>query len=296
VTYDIRANGWCITGTHLAVATSPSAIPQENGDPIPGHFSYSSTNSPCVPDVTYTIPLSSLGASAGTQLFVAAHASIGMAVDLANLSVLEAALPAQATLTVTAPSPGAPAYFPAETLTNGGILDGAYAGWCVDAKDVIFPGQSYTVDVLSSYRPLPPSGFPDAAQFPLLNWVINQGFVGSVAGDGTPTTYGDVQLAIWTLLGQPLSSAGIGSSTPSHVDAIVTAARTEGPGFVPGCGQDVAVILHPVAPGCQVTVAQVRIEGMGVPCTTSFGSETAWTAGESFHGKNWATYFRYTVQ
>jgi len=102
----------------------------------------------------------------------------------------------------------------------------------------------------------------------LVNWIINQDYVGEAAPDGLGTyTYGDVQRAIWTLVEDGNSTSGLGAYSQARVDVIVAQATANGEGFVPGCGQFVAVILQPVEPGdAQVTIAQVTIAGVGVPC------------------------------
>jgi len=65
---------WVITQTHLAVAGTLAGIPQtKGGNPIPGHFAYSTSFNPGVSIFTYTIPLSSLPTG---ELFIAAHAIV----------------------------------------------------------------------------------------------------------------------------------------------------------------------------------------------------------------------------
>ena len=71
--------------------------------------------------------------------------------------------------------------------------------------------------------------------FPEVNWIINQNFVGNVdPNGGTVYTYGDVQLAIWTLIvsNPPNSTDGIGTYTQSHVDDILSQAAANGVNFV----------------------------------------------------------------
>ncbi|MBX9582576.1 MAG: hypothetical protein K2X87_19900 [Gemmataceae bacterium] len=107
----------------------------------------------------------------------------------------------------------------------------------------------------------------------LVNWVLNQNFVGQPAGDSTNYTYGDVQKAIWQLLGLggPLdtTNAGVGPYTVAHVTAIVAAAQANGNGFVPGPGDVVGVILDPVG-NEQITLAAVPYTGhVGEICNTA---------------------------
>src|SRR5689334_13473943 len=64
-------NPWCLTDTHLAVASSTDGIPQANGNPIPGQFPYSNKHN-CATNFLYTIPLN----KGVCQIYVAAHAAV----------------------------------------------------------------------------------------------------------------------------------------------------------------------------------------------------------------------------
>lgn len=77
VKYEITEEGWFLTETHLAVATSLDDIPQKNGNPPPGQFPYSREYDLAdqVTEDTYVIPLD--GQGVGTKLFIAAHAVVG---------------------------------------------------------------------------------------------------------------------------------------------------------------------------------------------------------------------------
>ncbi len=49
---------WCLTETHLHVATAPASIPQtKKGNPIPGHFAFKTSHDLCVNEYTYSIPM-----------------------------------------------------------------------------------------------------------------------------------------------------------------------------------------------------------------------------------------------
>jgi len=75
-------DGWEMTETHLAVECSLEEIPQTQpnkkgkggGNPIPGHFEYSTEYDPAVTEYTEIISLSELGC--GNELFIAAHAVV----------------------------------------------------------------------------------------------------------------------------------------------------------------------------------------------------------------------------
>jgi hypothetical protein len=63
---------WCMTETHLQVATSVDMIPQKRGNPIPGKFEYKEEHD-CVLDYTYPI---SRDWVPGTELSIAAHSEV----------------------------------------------------------------------------------------------------------------------------------------------------------------------------------------------------------------------------
>ncbi len=160
-----------------------------------------------------------------------------------------------------------PSYFDA-TITNGGLLDGFYDDWCVDTSRTINTGQVYTVDVYSSYSNSLPSGLVDMPQnLDLVNWIINQGYVGQTAPNSLGTyTYGDEQRAIWTLITNTNSTAGLGTYSQDRVDLIVAQATAFGEGFRPGPGQYMAVIFRPVDSN-DATIAQVTFGVVPLPGT-----------------------------
>ena len=73
VKYDTTGTGWCLTETHLHVATSLEGIPQtKKGNPIPGKFTYKDEYDPCVTEYTNDI---GLGGYTGT-VYIAFHAVV----------------------------------------------------------------------------------------------------------------------------------------------------------------------------------------------------------------------------
>jgi len=74
VKYVITDLDWCLTETHLHVATSLGDIPQtKKFNPIPGQFDYKRDYDPCVQNDTYVIPMSLFP---GDSLYIAAHAVV----------------------------------------------------------------------------------------------------------------------------------------------------------------------------------------------------------------------------
>jgi hypothetical protein len=56
------AAGWCMTESHVIAVASVGAIPQANGNPVPGKFPYGETYSACIDGDTFAIPIATLGA------------------------------------------------------------------------------------------------------------------------------------------------------------------------------------------------------------------------------------------
>ena len=77
VKYVITDEDWCITETHLQVATSLDEIPMtKKGNPIPGKFEENDKHA-CVSEVKYTYNLEKKGwAPCDQQLYIAAHAVV----------------------------------------------------------------------------------------------------------------------------------------------------------------------------------------------------------------------------
>ena len=81
VTYT-TTGGWCMTETHLQVATSEGAIPQtKKNNPIPGKFEYFGDHDPCETQVEYTIPIPD-GCGEGDEVIIAAHTAVQLFVEV----------------------------------------------------------------------------------------------------------------------------------------------------------------------------------------------------------------------
>lgn len=276
-----------ITQTHLAVATDPDDLPQtKKGNPIPGQFENVGVHDPGVTEYTYKIPL----LNGYSPLYIAAHAVVE---KLSGLGGLELALPDTVQMSVEYPgtASGDPSYFDT-TIWDGRPLDGTYDGWCIDIGHTINPGATYTANVYSSYGDLPDNINIDKPEnLDLVNYIINHYTAGDASSAGGVYTICDIQKAIWTVIDTEVADCG--GYSQGRVDEIVADAEKNGKGFVPACGDVVAIILdvvdEPDDQHQQVTIAQVTFAEVGVPCATA--DETAWGAGTDFDGKNWATYF-----
>jgi len=75
VKYIITDPDWCLTETHLHVATAVEEIPQKNGNPIPGKFEENDKHD-CVIEVEYVYSLSEKEWVFEDTLYIAAHAKV----------------------------------------------------------------------------------------------------------------------------------------------------------------------------------------------------------------------------
>jgi len=329
-----------LTETHLHIATSPDEIPQNNGNPNPGGFQYSDPHGP-VTEWTYTIPLQADTVyhpkngkllspghnwTSAPTLYIAAHGVVKYPDDCDEL-VLD--LPDEVTVSVTFAGAGSDSYF--DALVSGGTtLDGLYDAWCIATDRSIrlvpdYPrGTPLQALVLSSYE----GGY---SNMDLVNWILNNPDM--EVGDVSPAcggtyTYGDIQRVIWELVaGDSTTITGLGSWSQCRVDEIIAAAIENGVGYVPNCGDIVAIILQPyvVIPeddpqidpitGDEVTglwYFQPIIITIPAPCCG--GDDTVWAGvfdpsdnepgpepndGDyyqfEFPGDNWAMYFTYVT-
>ena len=302
VTYVVDEAGWCLTSTAVDIQTDAledgDFARTKKGAPKVGKFAFKADHDPCVTTHTETIDLSALD---GDVTAIAAHADT---LQAGGLDALELALPDQVSMNVT--HPGGDSYFNV-TVSGGTVLDGTYDDYCIDVGHTISPGITYTADVYSSYEDLSGIANIDKPEnMPYVNWIINQNYVGTLSPGGFGTyTYGDVQRAIWTIIDNSNSTAGLGPWNADRVAEIVDAAWASGEGYEPGCGDVVAVILVPVN-GQQITVGQITFAEVNVPCEDR--EETAWAGVWNENGDGtgvfghkfvddaaWAGYFMYTV-
>ncbi len=305
VAVEVDEPGWRITAVHFDVEEDAADVPQtKQGNPKIGQFDYVKRFDP---PVTYDEWATALPAGCAV---VMAHADV----CYDPMTALEDALPPTATVKVAYPYAGAPSYFQT-TVTSAGVLNGTFDGWCVDTDNVIYQNTNYTVNVYSSYEDLPTGLIEHPENLDVVNWILNQGFVGTAAYDNLAPdagnnglgeslgtyTYGDVQRAIWTLIEDANSTSGLGSWSQDRVNEILAAASAPGggEGFVPGCGDVIAVILQPVTGGAtsaQITIAQVTLAEVGLECEAA--CETAWPdvndlGVADFGGDSWATCIDY---
>ncbi|WJJ95535.1 hypothetical protein [Algibacter luteus] len=200
-----------------------------------------------------------------------------------DLEALELSLPDVANVTVTS-KPGVDSYFTIDILDSS-LAGTGIAAWCVDQDLSLYDGDSAEFSVYSSYETLPAGEFEYPENFDLINWVINQNFVGQASASGGNYTFGHVQYAMWLLVDDSvcvecsaLAAPGEASWTSNAAvnvamaQEIADAAIANGQDFVPGCGQKVGVILNPA--GKQAIMIAVDVPEKEEECSDCEGKVT----------------------
>lgn len=157
-------------------------------------------------------------------------------------------------------------------------LAGDHAAWCVDVDLSLGAEECHDYYVFSSYAELPAGAFENPDNFDMVNWILNQNFVGQSSPSGGTYTFGDVQWAIWELIDNQncVACAYLGSDwSEEKGQEIYDAAMANGEGFEPGAGGVMAVVLLPTGNTQSIIIAiplDCDQEGGG-------GCETAYARG-----------------
>lgn len=211
---------------------------------------------------SYSGSLDDIGATCGDWLGVEVYTVTELELDPHEL-LLEAfadSLPTEVDLTASRPS-GHNWFWDFELSSTSDVLDGDADGWCVDTSRNLVDGSSHTAEVYSSLDPRAPLGdFVDNPEnFDLVNYIINQDYRSQrCSADSRPFQVGDIQRAVWSLIDDDNTSDGLGTWSEACVDELLDDAEANGIGFLPTCGQEVAVLMAPVDETGTVT-AQVVI-------------------------------------
>lgn len=182
----------------------------------------------------------------------------------------------------TTSKPGVDAYFTLE------ILDSDLAGtdipaWCVDQDLSLGVEGPLDFTVYSSYENLPDGKFERPENFDLVNWILNQSFIGETSPNGGTYNFGHIQYAIWllvddsvcqvcTYLTSPIGNWNTNSDNVRLAEEIAQAARDNGEDFVPACGEKIAIILDPE--GKQAIIITKEVPALEEECSDCEGSVT----------------------
>ena len=271
--------GWEMTKTHLAVATSLDGIPQAKGNPIPGQFPYSKKHDPAVTEFTYTIPLEGLG----TEPVIAAHAKVVRPIEGCYETVWQIG-------DVEKPICSGDLSNYADEFNWSDPADSCTMGPNLGVEEPLFTDPFIVGETLTN-------------QFPY-NSNYNRGYATNfdVKWNGS-LPFGGLLTISWSpgasaTEKKVVSDDGI-TSTTFTAYGISTPDKGWFMDKYPLVEHSVAV--SPLLDGVH-TINFQQIKGDGTfwdwirlekPCEQE---ETAWADGLGFIGKNWATYFNYTVQ
>jgi hypothetical protein len=218
------------------------------------------------------------------------------------------------------PSPGDPSYFKMQ-ITGGGFIStydmgygvGIYEAWCIDVDHTIEMNKPYPGYLYSSYETLPAWMVGDGLiekpeNLDKVNYLVNKFAAGQLVQplnddcdpiiSPEPLTFSDIQRAIWNLIDNNQSAAGLTDWSQNRVNAILCDVNANGEGFVPSCSQKIVFLVVPTGTtntdyNVQIVIGQPVIGQIEVPCTTMSG--TAWGDGKFGAGfpnaKQWGTYF-----
>ena len=133
------------------------------------------------------------------------------------------------------------------------ILNRQQNVWCVDVDRAAWTNQIYRADVYSSYEAIPfGAGVDIPDNLDLVNWIINQDWIGVNSGIDGAYTAGDVQLAIWELIDDNTTTVDLGTVSNARVTEILRQASAIGPlnddtvSYTPSFGDKLGVIVVPV--------------------------------------------------
>ena len=283
ITYNITNSGYCLTSTHLSVVENPEDFPMGGGgNPKNGHFEYSKSHD-CVSSYSYEVPTS-------RGSYIAAHAVVNCVEDTGDVTTA-LALPGQVDVCVTSKGVS-DSYFEIE-IAAGNSLSGSMDAWCVDQDASLKKGECFTGDVYSSYGDLPAGKFEKPQNFGAVNWLLNQGFIGTQASPELGNyTFGDIQIATWTLVDDSICRECLhtGPYDPARIEMLV-AMSLENKSFIPGCDENILIIIVPTDGKQSIAISIPVVCNEIGDC-----DETAWGDGCGFPGNNWATYFHYETE
>ena len=260
-------NGWCMTETHVHAADSLDGIPHtKKGNPIPGHFDYKMEHDPCVTEYTYRIPLDDW--EPDTELYIAAHAAMDEVQAMTIVSDV-----------------GDTVYGPLnyDPGLNSDDWDEATAFVAVNPLnlpwnwgDDTLPGASWISTAESTEEPCEDS------------W---RKFTETFEVPGAPIAgrlYVNADNEYWAYLGDTF----IGTDNDIF-DGGNSSTGVEEYNFMPAEGENTLQFVvenyHQCDGNPNGLVYKAEITYLGE-------DESAWADGDDFDGKNWATYFTYTVQ
>ena len=200
----------------------------------------------------------------------------------ADIEGFELSLPDVVSITTTEKR-AEEAYFILDIL-NTNLKGTDLLAWCIDLDLSLEVEGPLSFDVYSSYGSDIPSGtFDNPDNLDLVNYILNQNYVGASSPNGGTYTYGHVQWAIWELLNSnncnicdnltnPVGNWRSDSRNLEKGKEILQNALNNGEGFIPAVGQKIGVVLIPE--GKQPIIIMKDVPVKEVPCSDCTGKVT----------------------
>lgn len=255
------SGGWCLTETHLHVATSLDDIPQKNGNPPPAQFDYRAEHD-CVTQYTYTIDLGDW-VPCETDLYIAAHAEVQKVITEAPYYA-STVFNSEQGLTKAGGDVGEERSTPEQGLAfesgqdESNFFSLGFGGWIVVQFDCpITNGDGDDVQIIEDTW---------GTGYPLETANV------SASQDGND----------WALLGKA------DNTNPDHTISKFDLGALQWAKYI-----KIVDTTNPAVHGGTADGFDLNAVASLQDCIQE---ETAWGAGSDFPGKNWATYFTYHVQ
>ena len=219
----------------------------------------------------------------GEYTFTQADVDNNKFTDSICLGVVEAMLPTSVSLQLTpygntfSTALGLDDSYMDGKFTSGSpnsFLDGWGNIFCLNSFIPIRTRTLYSnVQVSSSYDALP-STIQRPQNMDMVNWIINQNYVGTASTASGNFTGDDVQIAIWTLIDNgPPKLVDVHDFNQTRINQIISEASAAVPinqvsvDYTPGCGDQLVVILDPgVVNGVR---QQPLMTSVDIPCSGS---------------------------
>jgi hypothetical protein len=149
---------------------------------------------------------------------------------------------------------GEPSYLDITVLSGPsfGPVGAVFDGWCLDTRVALDSPANYVVSAYSTYEAsilssaMPTLGNPGGfiSNLDSINWLM--GYYNTTTQQ--TYTYGDVQAAIWTMMGQDWhlgQDAALGPVNQTRITTLVNLALAHD-GYVPDAGEAIGIVLDPV--------------------------------------------------
>ena len=282
----------CLTETHIYVSKE---VPQTGA---PGQFPYGDPWLGCKRTYVESIALADLGAVTGDTLYVAAHSETYLIVGYEQPDLSQLNIPTDYAILKSITTESNIAYWQI-VLENAGALTGTHDAWCIDPGTLITNQPYGSTRLYSTYSP-EAANFVDKPQnYDLVNYLINQEWVGKPSPSGATYTLYDVQWAIWMLVdnnGDAFPRYRSGWNKTRALE-LMNDAMAHGENYLPSCHGKIAVVVDPQIFGTkgQTLIMPMLLTDLGIECKPIGKESTAWALGKSKLPWGWGTYFEYLV-